>query len=176
MYLLIIFLALNWAYQKYFGTEDSDNAAETGGGTYVETQLLSTTPHEAVRKVYKHVAQGRADLGCGRFTASAARQFANNFDEPNCTAAIKQLSTEVENMNAYAEPWFPNSAYRTPSGDHTTISSCEMTVEGGPSLGVFTLKQVEKGQWIVDRHEQEPNPCPPPPSEDVPTPPAAPTG
>jgi hypothetical protein len=45
------------------------------------------------------------------------------------------------------------------AGSEATVSSCQMTVDGGPRLGAFGLRQDPKGGWVINEHDNEPADC-----------------
>jgi hypothetical protein len=161
--LAVLALAGTWAYNHFFGSSGDENrpAAETGGGTYRTNLILSTQPYEAVRMVYQHVAQGRADLACGRFDEATQRKFATDLRYVDCAQAVAALHAKVTHVNSYAES-IPSSVSGQPPEGTVHISSCQFGVRGGPNLGAFTVTQVEKGQWLITGHAAEPDPCPAP--------------
>ncbi|GAA3002848.1 hypothetical protein [Actinokineospora diospyrosa] len=166
VYLLLVLLALTWAYQHFFGGPDEDlPASQTGGGKTTRTVLFATTPKEAVRAFYDNIAQNIPDDACTRFeTQQVEDQFARHFNAPDCRTAVQRLNAEVGTANEYAEPRFPLAMDFTPRTDGTiVVSSCEMEVYDGPRLGRFTVKVIpgSRGdQWTISRHDDEPNPCP----------------
>lgn len=155
---LLIVLALYWAYQYYFGSNNDDlPASETGGHTFKDRTLLQTAPDQTVRFVYQRIAENRPDRVCPQFTDEAAQQFAADWGAADCPAAVALLAAQVTGpKNNYAEPTFP-SEYRHISSTASVleISSCRVDVVGGPKLGWFRLQKVERDQWIVTQHRQE---------------------
>lgn len=170
--LVLLLLAMNWAYDHYFGTDSDEDkpAAETGGGTYKTNDILSDLPHEAVRQVYDAIAQEDPRTGlppvpqaCGRFSAPTQQQFAENLGYADCQQAVLALHENVVDVNDYAES-MSSSVSRPVTGETIRIDSCDFEITGGPALGVFTVTQVELGQWLITGHEQGPRRCPAPAS------------
>ncbi|WP_116051584.1 hypothetical protein [Amycolatopsis palatopharyngis] len=169
--LIILALAVNWAYDHLFGTGDEDlPASMTGGGTYKTNDLLSDLPYEAVRQVYDAIAQEDPRTGeppvpaaCGRFAEAVRQTFAANLGYADCRQAVLALHTEVTDINDYAES-IPSTVSEPVTGETVRIDSCDFEVAGGPALGVFTVSQVELGQWLITGHEQGPRKCPAPTS------------
>ncbi|WP_424189945.1 hypothetical protein ACOBQX_14270 [Actinokineospora sp. G85] len=161
IYLLVVVLLLNWAYDKYFGGPDEDlPASQTGGGKTERTVLFATNPKEAVRAFYDNVAQETLPDACTRFaTEQVAQSFATHFNAPDCPTAVKRLHTQVTSKNNYAEVFFPTAVSLVPdAGGEVRVSSCDLEVNSGPRLGVFTVKEIDKsraGQWTIVRHERE---------------------
>lgn len=154
--LLGLYFAVEFVTTNVFGSGDSDRSAEeTGGGTYVTNQILSSSPHEAVRRVYEHIAEGNAEFACGRFDEEIQPVFARNMAAGDCAEAVATLSESVTNMSAYTEPAFPPEAYPDADQDRIRISSCDIGVREGPELGLFTLARVEQGQWLITDHDTE---------------------
>lgn len=163
MLLLLVGLALTWAYNHFFGTNEDENrpAAETGGGTYHANRILSTKPYEAVREVYDGIAQNLVPQTCGRFDEAVQQRFATNMGAADCRIAVAQLHAQVTNVNAYAES-IPSSTSRPVEGATLRIDSCAFAIEGGPNLGTFSLTKVDRGQWLITGHEPGPASCPVP--------------
>jgi hypothetical protein len=155
--LLIVVIGLYVAYQHYFGSSDDLPASETGGHTFTDRTMLQTRPNQSVRMVYQRVAENVPDVACGQFTNEAARQFAADFNEADCPAAVAALHAQVTGRkNDYAEPTFP-SDLRDPPGNASVleISSCRLDVVGGPKLGWFKVERTVRDQWIITQHRQE---------------------
>jgi hypothetical protein len=169
--LVILGLAAAWLLHHYFPSNTNDNlpAAETGGGTYHTNQLLSKNPNEAVRAVYDAIAQNLVPQACGRMREDIQQKFAADMGFRDCQQAALGLNAKVTSKNDYAES-LPSSVSEPIPGDTFTISSCRFGVRGGPALGAFTVAKVEKGQWLIVGHTNEPDPCP------APTPSIQPTG
>jgi hypothetical protein len=161
--LVIIFLTLNWGYNRLFPSTANDNrpAAETGGGKYHTNHVFSTQPYEAVRIVYQNVANGQVQDACGRFDEPVQQKFAADLGFADCRQAILGLHAQVTAKNAYAES-MPSSISEPIPGDSFIISSCRFGIKGGPALGAFQVTKVEDGQWLITGHSNEPNPCPAP--------------
>ncbi|WP_091671007.1 hypothetical protein [Amycolatopsis marina] len=169
--LVILGLAANWAYDRIFGVENEDlPASMTGGGTYKTNDLLSDLPYEAVRQVYDAIAQEDPSTGeppvaqaCGRFAEAVQQRFAVNLGYADCKQAVLALHTDVTDINDYAES-IPSSVSEPVSSETIRIDSCDFDIAGGPALGVFTVSQVELGQWLITGHEPGPRTCPAPTS------------
>lgn len=160
VYILIAIIALNTAYQHYFGVDDSDDAAKTGGGKTRTNLVLPTTPRETVRLLYDHITKPAPVEACQLFTPQAAKSFASNMHTATCQIAINELNAKVTSKAMYAEPVFPSHLSQPPMGNTMRISSCELEVQNGERLGEFTLRKISKGQWIITGHQREPRPCP----------------
>jgi hypothetical protein len=163
IFFLLLALALTWAYQHFFGTDNgnsTESAARMGGGKYHTEEILSKEPYEAVRKVYHHLAQSRADLACGYFDNEhgVQQRFAEDLGFRDCRAAVLSLHRQVTHVNDYAESIHP--ARYDPNAATVRIDSCDFAIKGGPALGVFTVTEVEMGQWLITGHEPGPRTCP----------------
>jgi hypothetical protein len=165
--LLLIGLAATWAYHHYFpsttaGT-DTKTVTDSGGGKYHTNQVLSTTPYEAVRQVYKDVAAGLGVDACGRFNDPVQPKFARDmgYADGNCQEAVAGLRAKVTDLDGYAESMPSNLSQPLP-GDTITIDSCDFTISGGPALGKFTVSKVDLGQWLITGHDVGPTSCPAP--------------
>ncbi|WP_130343716.1 hypothetical protein [Herbihabitans rhizosphaerae] len=159
--LLILLIAAYWAYQHYFGKNDSDNAIEAGGGGRTKTNFVfSDNPMAMVRQLYDNVAQNIVVDACNRFTDDARQKFTADLGAPSCELAVTTLNSKLTNKHKYSLPR-PGSNFTIPPGAKTIeISSCDLRVEGGPRIGVFVLSEIELGQWIITGHRNEPDPCP----------------
>ena len=172
--LAVLVLAGYFAINYFFG-EDHDQlpASQTGGGKTTDNLILDTNPFETVRKVYHHIANGENGVPeqvCLRFQ-DRGKKFAADMGYDNCTDAVHGLAAKVTDADAYAESM---PSYKTTFDPDTateiTISSCADNVrggiQGGPALGVFTVKKIQGsrgGQWIIADHENE-SACPTPPT------------
>lgn len=155
--LVLLLLALNWAYQHYFGTPDEDlPASQTGGGQTRTNLLLEKTPEQAVRKVYDNIAQNIPNDACTRFSDETRQQFADHFGGGACAEVISDLHAKVTDANSYAESIPAVLSGVSRSAPQVEISSCAAGIAGGPALGVFTVKQIELGQWLIIEHRLEP--------------------
>lgn len=155
-----------WAIDHFFGKDNEDQSADKTGGGGTDTNIVfDRNPYEMVRKVYDYTAQNRdgvkdTNLVCLRFTEEARAQFAENMGYTDCDAAIRALSEDVTDPNAYAES-MPSATADDLTATTVRISSCEDSyegIQGGPSLGVFTVSQIEgskDGQWIISGHQTE---------------------
>jgi hypothetical protein len=139
--------------------ESNRPASETGGGRYHTNHILKDNPYDAVRQVYRRIADNSPAFACGAFTDEAAQQFAEHFDAADCPVVVAKLNRKVDtspgSLNAYAEPDFHGRMGTVPTEDSITISSCEIGVTAGPRLGSFTVSRVEMGQWIITGHRSE---------------------
>ncbi|MGV9361118.1 hypothetical protein [Amycolatopsis sp. NPDC003731] len=162
--LIILGVAGTWLYNHFFPNDSgktSAQLAQEGGGTYHANHILSTSPYEAVRQVYDAVAQNLVPQACGRMREDVQQKFAQDLGYADCQVAVRELNRQVQNKNDYAES-MPSYVSEPIPGDSFTISSCQFGIRGGPALGAFTVQKVEKGQWLITGHTNEPTPCPPP--------------
>ncbi|HWD04224.1 MAG TPA: hypothetical protein VG674_17440 [Amycolatopsis sp.] len=179
--LLIIGIAATWAYHHFFPSDDGKSSAQVaaeGGGTYHTNQILTTaSPYESVRRVYDGIAQdgpgqkSMADHVCGLFDQQTQQKFAEDLGYPDCRAAVDGLHRKLDpapgSVNNYAESINRHDGW--PPGDTVRVNSCDFTITGGPALGDFTVKQVEKGQWLIVGHSPGPAQCPPTTSTTAPS-------
>ncbi|MEO7196094.1 MAG: hypothetical protein ABIZ05_14995 [Pseudonocardiaceae bacterium] len=115
-------------------------------------QTMADDPYLAVHYLYRAIANGSA-TGCAVFSPTAAQQFAENFHAADCPAAITRLNIQVSSPIKYA-----STGQRSPDvypGDTMTISSCEISPQGGPPLGRFILQRTEQSKWYISGHETE---------------------
>ncbi|RSD17813.1 hypothetical protein [Amycolatopsis eburnea] len=162
--LVILGVAGTWLYNHFFPNDSgktSAQLAQEGGGKYQTNHILSTSPYEAVREVYDAVAQNLVPQACGRMDEPIQQKFAQDLGYADCQVAVHELNRKVTSKNKYAES-MPSYVSEPVPGDRFTISSCQFGIEGGPALGAFTVQKVEKGQWLITAHTNEPNPCPAP--------------
>ncbi|RZQ64183.1 hypothetical protein EWH70_09320 [Amycolatopsis suaedae] len=170
--LIVLVIAGRLAWNYFFADQDTGpTGTQGGGGTYHTNKILSTSPFEAVRSVYDAIAQedprNKEPLvaqACGRFDEPIQQKFAQNMGFPDCRAAVIALHAQVTHATRYAES-MPSFRSTPVPGDELKISSCRDNITGGirngPALGLFTVRKVEKGQWLIVDHAPEP-PCAPP--------------
>ncbi len=162
--LVILGVAGTWLYNHFFPNDSgktSAQLAQEGGGKYQTNHILSTSPYEAVREVYDAIAQNLVPQACGRMDEPIQQKFAQDLGYADCQVAVHELNRKVTSKNKYAES-MPSYVSEPIPGDRFTISSCRFGIEGGPALGAFTVQKVEKSQWLITAHTNEPNPCPAP--------------
>lgn len=166
--IVVALLALGgyFAIDYFFGKDNEDQSADKTGGGGTDTNIVfARNPYEAVRQIYDYTAQNRdgvkdTNLVCLKFTEEARAQFAENMGYADCDTAVRALSDEVTDPNAYAES-MPSATSDEITDTTVRISSCEDSyegIQGGPSLGVFTVSQIEgskDGQWIISGHQTE---------------------
>ncbi|WP_326568073.1 hypothetical protein VSH64_40770 [Amycolatopsis rhabdoformis] len=169
--LLILGIAATWAYRHFFPSDEGKSSAQIaaeGGGTYHTNHIFSTNPYEAVRFVFHNIAQGRVEDACGRFDEPIQTKFAQDVGQPDCKVAVEKLHAQVTNENDYAES-LPSYVSGAPAAGTVTIDSCDYPIAGGPALGVFTVTQVDKGQWLITGHSPGPAKCGPASNSTPPT-------
>jgi hypothetical protein len=167
---LAVLVIAGYLAVNYFFGEDTEQppAHETGGGKTTDNLILDTNPYEAVRKVYHHIANGTDGVPeqvCLRFQ-DRGKKFAEDMGYDNCTDAVHGLARQVTDADAYAESMPSYTTTFDPNtNNEVRISSCADNIrggiQGGPPLGVFTVKKIsgsKSGQWIITDHENEP-PC-----------------
>ncbi|XVV03335.1 hypothetical protein ACQPW3_39395 [Actinosynnema sp. CA-248983] len=158
---MLVLVLLSFAYDHYFGGDDTGDVAQSKGGKQ-GNQTAPSTPfgiNGTVGRLYSHVSQDISDRGCLLFAddGEAKKEFARAFRAPDCESAIHALKQQVTNVDLYQRPKFPDSATGTPSGNTAVVSSCEMEVSGGPRLGKFTLTKLEpSGSWVITGYQAEP--------------------
>ncbi|MEU0790908.1 hypothetical protein ABZ342_12620 [Amycolatopsis sp. NPDC005961] len=160
--IVILGLAGTWLYNHFFPNDEgktSAQLAQEGGGTYHTNRILSTSPYEAVREVYDAVAQNLVPQACGRMDEPIQQKFAQDLGYADCQVAVHELNRKVTSKNDYAES-MPSYVSEPLPGDRFTISSCRFGIKGGPALGAFTVQKVDKSQWLIVAHTNEPTPCP----------------
>ncbi|MEU5257623.1 hypothetical protein [Amycolatopsis sp. NPDC021455] len=160
--IVILGVAGTWLYNHFFPNDSgktSAQLAQEGGGTYHTNHILSTSPYEAVRSVYDAVAQNLVPQACGRMREDVQQKFAQDLGYADCQVAVHELNRQVKSKNDYAES-MPSYVSEPIPGDSFMISSCQFGIRGGPALGAFTVQKVEKGQWLITGHTNEPTPCP----------------
>lgn len=162
--IVLLGIAGTLLYNHFFPSDAGKTSAELaqeGGGTFHSNRILSTSPYEAVREVYDAIAQNLVPQACGRMRDDIQQKFAQDLGYADCQVAVHALSAKVTSKNDYAES-MPSYISEPIPGDTFTISSCSFGIRGGPALGAFTVSKVEKGQWLIVAHVNEPNPCPAP--------------
>lgn len=161
IFFLLTAIALTWAANYFLGSDEGEQppAAKTGGGTFHTNTILATKPYEAVRGVYDAIAKGAEPrYACGRMDRETQRAFAAHLGYANCRTAVRDLQTQVTEVNDYAES-MPSSVSKPITGDTVRIKSCEFGISGGPALGGFTVSKVERGQWLITGHRSGPEHC-----------------
>lgn len=135
------------------GVVSGENAPLPAQATTTRTApATADDPYLAVHYLYRAIANA-STTGCAVFSPSAAQQFATNFTAADCPTAITQLNVKVTSAIKYA-----STGQRSPDvypGDTMTISSCEISPEGGPPLGRFILQRTEQSKWYISGHETE---------------------
>lgn len=168
IFFILLAIALTWAYNYFIGGDNdnsSESAAKLGGGTYKTNELFSKEPYAAISQLYSKVAADRADLACGYFDnerRAVQQRFAQNLGYRDCAEAVRELSQQVTHVTDYSRSIHPRRY--DPNATSLRIDSCDFDVKGGPALGVFTVTQVELGQWLITGHEPGPATCPKPSS------------
>ncbi|MFB9929495.1 hypothetical protein ACFORO_39830 [Amycolatopsis halotolerans] len=178
--LVILGILINWGYHQIFPSDDGKTSAQIaaeGGGTYHTNQILTTaSPYESVRRVYDGIAQhgpgqkSMVDHVCGLFDQATQLKFATDLGFTDCAAAVQGLHDRLDrapgSVDAYAESISKRSGW--PPGEDVVVKSCDFPITGGPALGDFTVKQVEKGQWLISGHQRGPEKCAPPTATSTP--------
>ncbi len=148
------------------GPPEQPPAHEIGGGKAETNLIYETDPRNAVQKIYDDIAQDDPTSACGRFTEQARAEFADHFSGlgGTCEQIVDRLNAQVTpgQKSEYANPRFPPTVNTHPTTDTVPVSSCELEVTGGPRLGLLTVSRIENsvgGQWIVTRHDNEPENC-----------------
>ncbi|OLR90664.1 hypothetical protein [Actinokineospora bangkokensis] len=167
LYLLVVVLVLNWAYQHYFGGPDENlPASVTGGGKTERNKVFEFSGEEAVRKVYNDIAQDLSRNACDRFaTAEVEQSFADHFNAPDCETAVHRLHAQIPKrtgaVNTFAEASFlkvDRDTSAQPDPDAQVFSGCGLDTGTGPRLGQFTAEKIAGsagGQWIITAHSRE---------------------
>jgi hypothetical protein len=153
----------------HFLGEDHDQppAHETGGGKATTNLILPTDPYEAVRMIYHQIANGDGvpEQVCSLRFDDNGKQFATDMGYATCEEAVRGLHAQVTSRDAYAES-MPSykTTFNPKNHDTIRISSCtdsrDGRIEGGPALGVFTVKKLagsKSGQWQITDHANEPS-------------------
>ncbi|RJQ69441.1 hypothetical protein D5S17_30070 [Pseudonocardiaceae bacterium YIM PH 21723] len=151
-----LFTLFLFAVVWYFFVEDSGSDQQGSGSRPAPS--LAQTPDRAVKDLYTFVADGRADSVCSGFTADAAKAFAGDLGVADCKDVTKQLTPKITDAQSYSEVKIPATAIVESAGK-AEISSCAMTVKGGPRLGKLLLTKQQDGGWIISGHTAEPADC-----------------
>ncbi len=186
--LLAVAAGAAWAINHYLGGSDEPSSAELaeqGGKKAEATKLYAEDPYEAVRDVYRRVAQQDPRTGkpqvekvCLRFDETGRRQFTAHMGAATCPDAVIALNKDVEHVTDYVTS-FPRSVpyeeydqvSKVAEGESYTIDSCEAarsigeTITGGPALGTFIVTKIPDAkdeQWLITGHEPGPRSCPTP--------------
>ncbi|MET1071568.1 MAG: hypothetical protein ABWY11_02855, partial [Umezawaea sp.] len=151
--LLVFMFAANWAYDKFFDTNDeaADIARDSGGST--GNLIAPTSPYGLQGTVgifYKHVSQDSPKQACNLFAedGSARKKFTEAFKAADCEAAIHALHAKVLRVDQYEQPYFPDAMLKPPVTDRVQVSSCQdLKISGGPVLGKFVLSKQVNNTW-----------------------------
>lgn len=168
--IVLICVGATIAYRQIFPSdagEDTATFVQGGGGKYHTNKVLSTNPWEAVRAIYDTIGKWyppdlRVDKACLSMSEQARAEFARNLGYADCGTAVLALNAKVTDSTTYIYAVRPKSS--VVPRQNMTIHSCWYNISGGPSLGSFTLQEVEMGQWLITGHANSPDPCPPPPT------------
>ncbi|MFB9727488.1 hypothetical protein [Haloechinothrix salitolerans] len=186
--LIAVAAAAAWAINHYLGGSSEPSSAELaeqGGKKAEATKLYAEDPYEAVRDVYRRIAQQdprtgqpQVDKVCLRFDENGRRQFTANMGAATCPDAVIALNKDVEHVTDYVQSLPRSTPYEVydevsglAEGESYTIKSCEAarsiggTITGGPALGTFIVTRIPdaKGeQWLITGHEPGPRSCPTP--------------
>jgi hypothetical protein len=148
-----------WAINHYFGPTDTGSKAIDSGGSS-GNQIAPATPaglQGTVGLFYKHVAHNSPDNACNLFAddGRARKEFADAVGARDCQSAVRKLHDQVTDVSGYEMPGFTPEMTRPPTGQTVEISSCAMTVRGGPVLGRFTLRRQQNDTWIISGYATE---------------------
>ncbi|PRY43520.1 hypothetical protein [Umezawaea tangerina] len=163
--LLVFMFAANWAYDKFFGSDDeaADVARDSGGST--GNLIAPTSPYGlqgTIGLFYKHVSQDSPKQACNLFAenGSAKKKFTDAFKASDCESAIHTLHGKVLRVDQYEQPYFPDAMLKPPTTDRVQVSSCQdLKITGGPTLGKFVLAKQVNNTWIITDYEAEPADC-----------------
>jgi hypothetical protein len=168
LWLVVIVLLATWGVPKlihhYFGgTDQPGGTAALHPGEIQGSGRLATNPKDGVAAVYHIVAEAPPDEACLEFSPAARAEFARDLGAPTCLQAVRHIHAELDRaaVNAYAFVQVPDSAL-VRNGTSAQVSSCGMTIDAGPRLGLFTLTQDSSDEWLITGHSREPDPCPAP--------------
>lgn len=151
------------------GNDNPGGPAALHPGDIAGSGRLEKDPKDAVAAVYHIIAESPPDTACLEFTVSARATFAADLKQPTCLAAVRSVHAGLNSaaIEAYSFVQIPDSAL-TQQGGTARISSCGMQIDSGPHLGLFVLTENQNQEWQITGHQNEPDPCPPPPSTTVP--------
>lgn len=155
LYLVLAFVLASLLIDHYFGSsEDSSSHTGTPGNQDPGlSPVISSAPKEAVIGLHNYLAN-QPEAACDLMNGSGQRQFARGNNAPDCLSAVRAVHSRITNPAEYAIPAFEPNAIRQVPGD-AAVSSCRITVEGGPKLGKFGLSQQRNGGWVIDSFRPE---------------------
>jgi len=164
---VLLLAGVGWFAIDYFfgGPPQQPPAHEIGGGKTEDNLLFETDTRNAIQKIYDDIAQGDPESACQRFTADARAEFADHLHRfgASCEEIVTAIHTTVADARTkdeYANPDRLSKVTVQPSDEPVTVSSCTLGVTGGPPLGLLTVSKIERsegGQYIVTRHQDEPD-------------------
>ncbi|WP_017976844.1 hypothetical protein [Actinopolyspora halophila] len=153
LYLLVIVLVLMQLYNSMFGGGGRDapqGASGGGGGGGSSSAVLPESPKETAGSVYALLAGDSPTDVCLLFTETGKSEFAAAHGAENCAAAARGIHEGITNKGAYKRPGIRN--IDIPRTSPVTLSSCDLSVSGGPGLGEFTLVEQGSGGWKIDSY------------------------
>lgn len=149
-FLLVVFSAV-WAYNHFFGVDDPGDIASNSGGVTGAAQgpRAPTGQQGTVGLFYNHVGQKNPGLGCPLMVnEQTQKKFAQAYGAADCKEAFTKLNAQVTSVAKYEQIAFPSEMMKTPTTTKVIVDSCELTVDGGPRLGTFTVEKVNAG-WVI---------------------------
>lgn len=152
----------------YFGNNDNPGGqAALHPGEIEGSGRLEQNPWDAVAAVYHIVAENPPDTACYEFSVPARTQFATDMGAATCLDAVRRIHAGLSDAakSAYSTVQIPNNGVST---NPERISSCSMTLDAGPRLGLFVVSENSAGEWQITGHRNEPNPCPTPTTTSAP--------
>lgn len=153
LYLLLILLLAAWFVDRLDGP---DRGATGGGGPGSDQSSVSAalpdSPSATVRAVYQYIGTGDVDVACALFTDSGKAAFANAHGAESCASAGRALYRRVTDQAQYKRLRFGGGAVTRVKSD-ASVSSCDITLRGGPRLGKFGLHLRPGSGWIIDNYE-----------------------
>ncbi|MER5393135.1 hypothetical protein [Saccharopolyspora sp. NPDC002686] len=159
IYLLVLLLLLNYAYDYYFGSSNSSEPVNPGQPPVRPVPRKAPTPEYALFDVYNFLRGDDPALACGSFDSAGANGFAVANQAPDCATAAQKVHDQITDGNAYANPKIGYDAIDM-TGREAVVHGCRIQAKGGPQLGSFKLTQQQDGGWAISAYSLHTATCP----------------
>lgn len=159
VYLLVVLLLLNWAYDHYFGSGDSGSDSSGSGQPPVRpVPQKAPTPEDALYDLHNLLRGDDPAQACGLFDAAGQNGFAVGHQAPDCATAARQVHDQITDGSAYANPK-PGPDAVVVNGPEAVVHGCRVQVRGGPQLGSLKLTRQPDGGWAISGYAFQSSTC-----------------
>jgi hypothetical protein len=162
-FLIVVIIALVWAYNHYIGGGPVDDGLGTQGaagpGQKTDPGKAPTSPAAAIDTLYRQSSTGNqkdyaASVCALLFTDAGRAAFTGDLGGSDCETVVRGLDSKVGVL--------PRPPLIDVYGKQVIeLSSCHdlQLKPGTMGLGKFTVSKQGDG-WRISGHEPEPDPCP----------------